>query len=138
MTKKPILDQIYKEEEFLAFIDWIGLPSPERVPKNQRELAFHLGVEESTLSNWKKTNGFWEEVRKKRIEWAKDKTSNVLLGLYRRALKEGGASEVKLFLQYAGEFNEKTILELEGKVEKELSPEDRALLEKAIDMGRFE
>jgi len=44
---------------------------------------------------------------------------------------------VKLFLQYAGDFDEKHILELQGKVQKELSEEDKILLKKAIEYGGF-
>jgi len=109
---------IQRLNEFLRFAEWIATPAPDREPKTQQELAEQLDVSKDTLVLWKKLDGFWAEVRKKRQEWVKDRVSSVLMGLYGKALK-GDAQEVKLFLQYAGEFVE----ELKIKTEEEYSPE---------------
>lgn len=128
-----IPEDIKKKIEYQQFVEWMGLPGPEREPKEQKELAVKLGVEEPTLSNWKKVDGFWDLVREERKRWAKDKVSDVLMGLYRSALIEGKAAEAKLFLQYAEEFEEKHILELKGKIERKLTDEDRELIKRAIE-----
>jgi len=36
----------------------MGLPGPERVQQEQKELCLKLGVIEPTLSIWEKTKGF--------------------------------------------------------------------------------
>jgi hypothetical protein len=41
-----------KEREKLQFIEWLALPSWEREPKTQRQLAKKLRVNEVTLSEW--------------------------------------------------------------------------------------
>ena len=114
-----IPDIIKKKLEYQKFVEWMGLPIPERNPKEQKQLALDLDVEEATLSDWKKTDGFWDLVKTERKKWAKDKMSNVLAGLYKKAIKDGSAAEVKLFMQYAGEFVE----ELKVIKEEEYSPE---------------
>ena len=111
------LKSINKQSELWDVINWLAQPTVDRNPKTQKELAEKLEVDESSIITWKKVEGFWEEVKKIRMLWIKDKVSDVLTGLYRKALK-GDASEVKLFLQYAGEFIE------EIKISKEeYSPE---------------
>jgi len=131
MPNQAKLDQVLKVDEFLRFIEWISLPTSEREPKTQVELAGKLKVDIATLSDWKKVDGFWDEVRSKRKEWGQNKVSNVLLGLYGRALT-GTAAEVKLFLQYVDEFVEKSQLISQG----ELSEEDKKLMKKAIDYAQ--
>ena len=126
-----IPDTIKKKQEYLMFVEWMGLPAPERVPKEQKELAVKMGVEEATLSDWKRVDGFWDNVRNERKKWAKDRTSNVLMGLYRKAIKDGNAAEVKLFLQYAGEFVEEVKLIQEKEYSVSQVKEVRIILENA-------
>lgn len=45
MTDNPKLTQ---------FVNWLGTPPEDRLPKTQRELAEQLGVHEAQLSIWKK------------------------------------------------------------------------------------
>lgn len=112
------IKDINKQKEFWEVVNWIAQPATDRDPKTQKELAKKLEIDESTIIDWKKIDGFWEEVKKIRLLWVKDKVSSVLLGLYGKALG-GGAQEVKLFLQYAGEFVE----EIKIKQTEEYSPE---------------
>jgi len=128
-----IPDEINKKLEYQQFIEWMGLPSPERVPGEQKELSLKIGIPEPTLSVWKKTKGFWDLVRIERKAWAKDKVSDVLMGVYRAAVLEGKAAEAKLFLKYAEEFEEK--LTIEQNITRELSEEDKELIKKAIEYG---
>jgi len=127
-----IPEEIKKKIEYQQFVEWIGLPGPEREPKTQEEFGLKLGVDVATLSCWKKTEGFWDLVRIERKKWAKDKVSDVLMGLYRTAVLEGKAAEAKLFMQYAEEFEEKSVLEIKGKIERKLNDEDRKLIKRAL------
>ena len=128
-----IPEEVKKKVEYQQFIEWMGLPSPERVPAEQKELCLELDVIEATLSNWKKVKGFWDLVRIERKAWAKDKVSDVLMGVYRKAVLEGNAAEAKLFLKYAEEFEEKLLIE--ANIIRELSEEDEELIKKAIEYG---
>jgi hypothetical protein len=90
------------------FIEWSALPDTEKEPRTHQEFAIKNGISNGTLTDWKNREGFWDEVKEKRKVWAKGRTSNVILGLYRRALKAGTASEVKLWLQVFDDFVEHT------------------------------
>ena len=128
--KKPTIDNISKKIEFQEFIEWIALPSKIRKPKTQKELANELGVDNATLSDWKKVEGFWDKVKELRKLWVQDKVSNILSGLYNKALK-GDTSAAKMLLEYANEFTEVT--EVKHKIERNLTPEEKEQLNKALE-----
>lgn len=86
-------------EEYLEFITWTALPTSERHPRTQKELAAKFNLSEWTLSQWKLRDGFWIEVGKLRKEWGKDKTPEVLAGLLEKA-KAGDASAARLWLEF--------------------------------------
>jgi len=129
----PKIEEIRKQAEFWRFIKWISLPADLREPKTQKELAKELEVDYATLSDWKKVEGFWEEVRKLRKEWIQDKVSNILLGVYGKALK-GDVNAAKLLLEYAGEFIERK--EFKHYIEEELSEEEKEEIKKALEYAR--
>lgn len=89
------------------FVVWTALPGPLREPQTQKDLAVVLGVPEATLSDWKKREGFWEEVMKNVKDWARDKTPNVVMGLYRRAVKTGDAKAATLWIKWLHDWQEK-------------------------------
>ena len=99
---------------FLQFVQWIALPKGYREPKEQGELAVKFDVAPETLSRWKKHPLFWGLVQREFKEWAKDKTPNVMASLYNRALKEGNAAEVKLWMQIIEDWKEKSEQETKG------------------------
>jgi len=103
--KKPRLSYEYDD-----FIEWIALPNKLRKPKTQRELARKFGIGEDTLSDWKQREGFWEEVEKKRKSWGKERTPNVLLGLYKKASETGDPRAVRLWFEVVEDkkFNDRT------------------------------
>lgn len=96
-----------KAEEFEVFCEWASLPSPVREPRTQKEFSKKWGVGEDTLSKWKHKQLFWEKVAERRIEWARGKTSDVILGLFRNASISGNAAEVKLWMQLVEDWSEK-------------------------------
>lgn len=95
--------------EYYEFILWTSLPKELREPKTQAELSKRFGVGEDTLSEWKKRIDFWEEVAKKRKEWCKEKTSDVIHALYKRILETGSAAESKLWFQLIENWSERFI-----------------------------
>ncbi|MGA2418200.1 MAG: hypothetical protein ABSF55_03110 [Candidatus Staskawiczbacteria bacterium] len=102
--------------EFEKFVEWVSLPEMFREPKTQGELAVKFGLGEDTLSNWKKRAGFWDLVKEKRRHWGKERTPNVIAGLYRKAVQGGNAAEAKLWLQYFEDWTERKEVDLGGKI----------------------
>jgi len=98
-----------KPEMFQEFCLWSALPTPLRNPKTQREFEEKWGVHKNTVAKWKKRQDYWEMVANARREWSKDKTSDVIHGLYRNASTRGEAAEVKLWLQAVEDWSEKTV-----------------------------
>lgn len=111
--KNPSQGDIELIEEFQAAALWMAIPRKERLPETQDQLAKQLKVSPDSISDWKKRDDFWKLVSEHRQRWVKDEISDVVAGLIKRA-KHGSAPEVKLFLQFAGEFTEVSRRELTG------------------------
>lgn len=130
---------LVKAEEYLQFIEFMALPT--FLKKEVFGFAtggafadkYNLSID--TLTDWKKKEGFWDRVKKARTKWVQEKVSEVLAALYRKAIEDGSASEVKLFLQYAGEFEE--TLRVEGvPIGNDLTEEEKESVRKAIDYAQ--
>jgi hypothetical protein len=117
--------------EYHEFILWISLPKELREPKTQVELSKKFRVGEDTLSSWKKQRGFWEEVSKKRKDWSKEKTSDVIYALYKRILETGNSAEVKLWFQLMEDWSER-LMTVTEKDDNRLSHLTNAELEAFI------
>lgn len=98
-TKKSKKTELRLSYDYCDFIEWIALPNKLRKPKTQRELAHKFGIGEDTLSDWKHREGFWEEVERKRQNWGKERTPNVLLELYKKASETGYPRAVRLWFE---------------------------------------
>lgn len=132
------LHGLKKPEVYEEFARWCALPSPLREPKTQTEFAEKWGVAPLTLILWKKKQDWWETMLAKRAEWARDKTSDVIHGLYKTASTRGQAAEVKLWLQFVEGWTEKeqqtgpqiNILAIQGvsndELQKLVQPEDKS------------
>lgn len=117
-----------KEAEYFAFAEFIALPRALRDSvlgvKTQGEFAERFGVDEWTLVQWKKKEGFQEEVKKIRATFFRERTGDVMLAVETNAIKTGDAAPARL------------ILEVTGEVKKEKDPTEHSseALEKAIDI----
>lgn len=83
------------------FIAWLALPKAERVPKTQRLLADELGVNEATLSDWKRLTGFIDDVNMLARELVKHDIAEVL-GVIRCEAKKANLAYVNMVLSMAG------------------------------------
>jgi hypothetical protein len=135
-----------KLELFYEYCKWASLPTPLREPKTQKEWAKKWGVTEATLSIWKRKQKFWEMVASFRREWAKDKTSDVIYGLFRNASTRGEAAEVKLWLQSIEDWSEKvqpqqqniTIIGIKGITDEDLKKLTQPVQEEVEDVQVLE
>lgn len=119
---------LVKRNEYEAFIEWAAKPTPLKELKTMKEFSEKWGVTPDTLTRWKKRQDFWEKVSEKRINWARDKTSDVIHGLFKRAATRGEAAEVKLWMQLIEDWSEKqqvqtpniTVIGIRGITSKDL------------------
>ena len=118
-----------KPAEYMEFVKFIATPQVMRELKTQEDFANKFGVAETTLSEWKARDGFWDDVARARRLFFKDKTSNVVASIYKAAL---GASpqDRKLWLQYIEEWSEKEEIAHTGEGMRELSEAIKKLAEK--------
>jgi|GEM_PF-2152458 len=110
--KDPI---IIKKGDYRAFIKFYSLPSIYRQGKygyrTEQDFAKKYNLCQDTLTDWKKRKEFNNDVDIQLAKWGSDKTPDVIAALYRTILKDGKASEVKLWLQYIKRWKEGMILE---------------------------
>ncbi len=104
-----------KRAEFEEFVRFMALPYVIREKeygfKTQGEFAKKYNLSPDTPTEWKKREEF-EDKRKATIKrWFKDRTPNVIQGIYGKARRDGSAPEAKLWLQYIEEWTEKSEVE---------------------------
>lgn len=85
----------------LHFIGWLAVPKAQRKPKLQRDYAKEIGVDEATLSDWKRRPGFMDEVNALARELVKDDIAEIL-GVIRSHAKKGELAFVNMALAMAG------------------------------------
>lgn len=99
--------------EYIAFIDFMATPKELRDLETQGEFSKFFKVSENTLTDWKRRDGFWEDVREARRKYIREEfLGTALLALKKSILKDGKAPEVKLLYQLADEFEEKSSVEV--------------------------
>ncbi|SRR5258708_21630835 len=97
-----------KVNEYYLFVRWIATPEPLREPGTQGEFQQLHNVSHQTLANWKNDANFWEDVERELANWGRERTPNVILGLYARASRKGDPFAAKLWLQYIHKWVERT------------------------------
>lgn len=74
--------------EQTLFMAWLAMPETQRQPRQQRDLAVELGFSEQTLSNWKHTPGFGDEVFRLTREFVKSSDlARIMYAQVRKAVK---------------------------------------------------
>lgn len=108
-----------KLDQYEDFIEWYALPlEAKRKVKiiTQADFCKKFKLAPNTLTAWKRRPEFVTRVRALRTDWGFDRTSDVLNGMYKSALKGNDKSQ-KLWLQYFENFSEKTEQTNVNKVE---------------------
>ena len=113
LALSPLLKQLNPMK-----LEKIGIDDPDELKllsiRTQKAFAEEFKVDENTLTNWKKKEELWEAVARYMKKWGKSKTPSVLAGFYRKAVSEGDAPRVKLWLQYFEDLEEKSKVKFEG------------------------
>lgn len=93
---------------FDEFIKFMSTPEPLRKKecgyKTMTDFARYNKISRDTLHEWKKRPEYEKERQIYLKKWMKDKTPNAIQAMYKTILKEGKASEVKLWLEYGEEW----------------------------------
>ena len=95
---KILKTRIRKNTKYLEFIE----PRAIRQPKKLQDFAKEIGIHKDTLTNWKCTGSFWEDVKTERMSLMYEWVGDTIVALNRRVMKYGRAAEAKLLLQLAG------------------------------------
>lgn len=130
-----------KKAEKLEFIRFTALPRVFRDKEwgfnSDADFANKFRVNPGTLVEWKKDSEFIEGVMATLRSWGKDRLPDVLAGLYKKAIKDGTASEVKLWLQYFDDWKEKSDVNLYYAALKDLQDVNRAIFERGKKESRI-
>lgn len=109
----------HKVDKYQEFILWFAMPTVERVKlgiDTMEAFAEHYSVNRTTLWRWKERPDFEPRVDHIQMQWGKEKTADVIQGIYRAAVKGNPMSQL-LWLQYFKKFTPKTQVEHTAKIE---------------------
>lgn len=109
----------HKVDKYHEFILWFAMPTIERTRlgiDTQTAFADYYSVGEATLWRWKNRPDFEARVDHIQMQWGKEKTADVIQGIYRSAVKGNPMSQL-LWLQYFKKFTPKTQVETTVKHE---------------------
>lgn len=132
--KKPKNDveNLLKPEVYLEFVRFIATLPNFRKLQTQEEFAKEYGVNVWTLTQWKKRDGFWDSVREERkVMMKNDMIPNIIMAVYRKALRDGSSKEAKLLLELGGEYEEKRVID--NRISN-LSPERAKEIDERVRM----
>lgn len=107
-NREPNRVDVYTE-----FILWSAMPPSERMRlgiETQEQFVDFYKIGANTPARWKRRPDFEARVTTLRKEWAFGKTSAVIEGIYRSAVK-GNPFSQKLWLQYFHDFSEKQMVQ---------------------------
>jgi len=128
--KTPKKKALTKPDVFREFVQWISVFELLREPKTQGEFAKKFGVSPDTLSDWKKRDDFWAEVKKEWKKWGREKTSNVMGRFYKTIMEKGVTPDFKLWFQYFLDWKERQEFDVHAEDIKSLSEAIKKLAEK--------
>lgn len=97
-----IPDGMTKAVEFNLFCQWSALPRTVREPKEQKQLAEQLGVDEATLSIWKQHPEFAHNRSYLIKRWIGEDMPDIMHAVKKRALAHSTA-DAKLLLEWLDE-----------------------------------
>ncbi len=110
--KKPRRRKRYREADYREYIRFIAFPKALREKefgfKNDDEFAKDKKINAGTLSVWKKSVNFWDDVKAQWKKWGRNRTPDVILGLYGKAVREGNAAEALAWMKIVEDWKEKT------------------------------
>ena len=118
--KKPKRRGPKKPAEKEELIRFVALPMIARKKEfgfvNLQDFAKVQKIHPGTISDWLAEEEVQKRIRNKWKAWGKDKTPDVIQGLYKSASEGGKASEVMAWMKIIEDWVEKTNIKVEGNV----------------------
>jgi len=108
MEPKPTKEWSPEQAEFML---WLAMPKRARSFKTQQQLAAHIGVHESTLSDWKRIEGFMAEVKAISVSLVDHDVPDIIHKIVSQA-KGGSLAHQQMILEMAGVYVQKQRIEL--------------------------
>ena len=90
----------------IRFIEWLAAAKADRRPKTQIDLAKEIGVNDKTLTRWKKLPGFRDAVTARARELLGDDLPQIYDALRKEAIA-GSYKHIELSFKLTGEFVER-------------------------------
>ncbi len=116
------LENVYKQTELRLFIDFVSVPKVYREEifgfANEQDFAEKYKLSQDTLTDWKRKEGFWDEVAKFRDRWARRKTTDVVAALLRNILKNGDKAEVEFWFKKFEGFRDVSDINIISEVDR--------------------
>jgi hypothetical protein len=97
------------------FMDWLSLPSDERLPTTEKSFAEDIGVSVMTLWRWKQLPGFYAEVNKLVDEHFGDDYAPIVEA-FKREARNGSYQHQKTYFEMLGKYMPKQQVEVTGGV----------------------
>lgn len=93
---------------YWRLVEWMATPTWMRKPPTLKELSVDMNLCNTTLSQWQNIPEFYGDVRGRIKKEMRGNLADVLSALKKKIERDGSAKEIKLFLQWADDFVEKT------------------------------
>lgn len=132
LKRIPKKEYLHRYPEYWRVVEWHATPSPARRPGTLQELAKEISIHNSTISRWKLADCYFTDVQNATKRFIRDDLPDVMYSLRNKIFKEGNATEIRLFLEWATDHSAKIKIEHDGKIQTEdiSDPEVRQLINK--------
>lgn len=87
------------------FVEWSAMPRKTKCPKTQGAFSKKIGVSQDTLSDWKRLEGFWEDVAVYRKKFFEKHLSEIYYGLINK-MKMWYQRDAEIYGQFLREFGD--------------------------------
>ena len=101
------LSGLQNQDVYAVFVDWIATPQRLRQPETQKAFSQRYKIHQNTLTEWKKRPQFFDHVRRRIKTNSLDDLGTVLDAFKRRIIEKPSGSDVKVFLEYMGDFEQR-------------------------------
>jgi len=113
------------DERQLAYIEWLVVPRPERIPQTKAEFAAKVGVTLQTLHKWEQHPSFkptWD-ARVDQLTGSPERAQAVYDAIFDRAIN-GDTKAAELFLKASGRLQPPTVTITRADTNSDLSDEE--------------
>jgi len=128
----------HSEQLKTMFVEWCALPEQERVPRLMSEWALQMGVPERTLSSWKKSSWFRQQLATlyDQVNVSPDRLQGVMDAMYSAAI-QGNTKAAELYMRAVEQIAPKKVY-IESKTVQDMSDDElsAALRAAAAEMDK--